>query len=196
MFERFTTAARETVIRAKQEARELGPGPIGTQHLLLALASPDAGIAYDVLSAAGLDARRVRAEIVRLVGEPSPGRILGEEDAAALRTIGIDLDAVLARIEESFGPDALRPPVPTPKRESFWGGSRRGDHRFTPRARKVMGLTLREAIRLQDRQIGTDHLLLGLIREGDGLAARILADNGIALGDLRAAVLSRRARAA
>jgi ATP-dependent Clp protease ATP-binding subunit ClpA len=196
MFERFTTAARETVIRAKQEARELGPGPIGTQHLLLALASPDAGIAHDVLREAGLDQRLVRAEILRLVGAPSPGRILGEEDAAALRTIGIDLDAVLARIEESFGPDALRPTVPTPKRESLWGASRRGDHRFTPRARKVMGLTLREAIRLQDRQIGTEHLLLGLIREGEGLAARILVDNGIALGGLRAAVLSRRARAA
>jgi ATP-dependent Clp protease ATP-binding subunit ClpA len=196
MFERFTTAARETVIRAKQEARELGPGPIGTQHLLLALASPDAGVAHDVLRAAGLDARRVRAEILRLVGAPPSGRILTEEDAAALRTIGIDLDAVLARIEESFGADALRPPVPMPKRETFWGGARRGDQRFTPRARKVMGLTLREAIRLQDRQIGTEHLLLGLIREGEGLAARILVDNGIVLEDLRAAVLSRRARAA
>lgn len=196
MFERFTTAARETVIRARQEARELGPGPIGTQHLLLALTSPDAGVAHDVLAAAGLDARRVRAEILRLVDAPAQGRILGEEDAAALRAIGIDLDAVLARIEESFGPDALRPPVPTPKRETLWGGSRRGDQRFTPRARKVMGLTLREAIRLQDRQLGTEHLLLGLIREGDGLAARILVDNGVVLEDLRAAVLSRRARAA
>ena len=196
MFERFTTAARETVVRARQEARELGPGPIGTQHLLLALASPDAGVAHDVLSAAGLDPRLVRAEILRLVDPPAQGRILGEEDAAALRAIGIDLDAVLARIEESFGPDALRPAVPTPKREMLWGGSRRGDQRFTPRARKVLGLSLREAIRLQDRQIGTEHLLLGLIREGEGLAARILVDNGIALEDLRAAVLGRRARAA
>src|ERR1700755_753913 len=107
MFERFTIAARETVIRARQEARELGPGPIGTQHRLLALASPDAGVAHDVLGAAGLDARRVRAEILRLVGAPPAGQLLGEEDAAALRTIGIDLDAVLARIEESFGADAL-----------------------------------------------------------------------------------------
>lgn len=196
MFERFTTAARETVIRARQEAQELGPGPIGTQHLLLALASPDAGLAHDVLSAAGLDARRIRAEILRLVDPPPQGRILGEEDAAALRTIGIDLDAVLARIEESFGPDALRPPVPTPKPETLWGGSRRGYQRLTPRARKVLGLSLREAIHLQDRQISTEHLLLGLIREGEGLAARILVDNGIALADLRAAVLGRRARAA
>jgi ATP-dependent Clp protease ATP-binding subunit ClpA len=192
MFERFATAARDTVIRAKQEARDLGPGPIGTQHLLLALASPDAGVAHEVLREAGLDARRVRAEIVRLSGPPSPGRLLGEEDAAALRTIGIDLDAVLARIEESFGPEALRPPVPAPKRETLWGGSRRGDGRFTPRARKALGLALREAIHLQDRLIGTDHLLLGLIREGDGLAARILVDNGIVLADLRRAVLSRR----
>jgi ATP-dependent Clp protease ATP-binding subunit ClpA len=196
MFERFTIAARETVVGAKREARELGPGPIGTQHLLLALTAPEAGVASAVLHAAGLDAQRVRAEIVRLVGAPAPAKLLDDEDAAALRTIGIDLDAVLARIEESFGPDALRPPAPTPKRETLWGGSRRGGNGFTPRAKKVIGLALREAIRLQDRHIGTEHLLLGLIREGEGLAARILVNNGIVLDDLRGAVMARRDRAA
>jgi ATP-dependent Clp protease ATP-binding subunit ClpA len=195
MFERFTGPARATVLRAKQAARELGPGPIGTQHLLLALASPDAGLAHTLLSEAGLDERRVREEITRLVGTPEPARLLNEEDAAALRTIGIDLDTVLARIEESFGPDALRPAAPTPKRETLWG-ARRGEHRLTPRARKTLGLALREAIHLQDRYIGTEHLLLGLIREGDGLAARILVDNGVVLADLRARLLARLDRAA
>lgn len=195
MFERFTGPARATVLRAKQAAREFGPGPIGTQHLLLALVSPDAGVAHAVLREAGLDEHRVRAEIVRLVGAPGPARLLDEEDAAALRTIGIDLDTVLARIEESFGPDALRPPAPAPRREALWG-ARRGDNRLTPRARKAIGLALREAVHLQDRYIGTEHLLLGLIREGDGLAARILVDNGIVLGDLRAGLLARLDRAA
>jgi ATP-dependent Clp protease ATP-binding subunit ClpA len=190
MFERFTGPARATVLRAKLAARELGPAPIGTQHLLLALASPDAGLAHAVLRDAGLDERRVREEIVRLVGAPEPARLLNDEDAAALRAIGIDLDVVLARIEESFGPDALRPPAPAPRRETLWG-ARRGDNRLTPRARKAIGLALREAIRLQDRYIGTEHLLLGLIREGDGLAARILVDNGVVLADLRAGLLAR-----
>jgi ATP-dependent Clp protease ATP-binding subunit ClpA len=195
MFERFTGPARATVLRAKQAARDLGPGPIGTQHLLLALSSPDAGHAHAVLRDAGLDEHRVREEIVRLVGAPAPTRLLTEQDADALRTIGIDLDTVLARIEESFGPDALRPAAPTPRKETLWGG-RRGDNRMTPRARKAIGLALREAVHRQDRYIGAEHLLLGLIREGDGLAARILADNAIAPGDLRAAVLARLDRAA
>jgi ATP-dependent Clp protease ATP-binding subunit ClpA len=193
MFERFTNEARETVIRARREAMESGPDPIGTHHLLLALASPEAGLAHEVLRGAGLDERRIRAEIVRLAG--TPNRALGAEDAAALRTIGIDLDSVLARIEESFGPDALRTVGEVPAEETL----RRRSHRvgrFTPRARKVIELALREAIRLRDRQIGGEHLLLGLIREGDGLACRILVDNGIALDDLRSALLARRERAA
>jgi ATP-dependent Clp protease ATP-binding subunit ClpA len=194
MFERFTNEARETVVRARREAMESGPDPIGTHHLLLALASPEAGLAHEVLRGAGLDERRIRAEIVRLVG--TPPRVLGAEDAAALRTIGIDLDSVLARIEESFGPDALRlvgeemPPEETLRRRSHRVG------RFTPRARKVMELALREAIRLHDRQLGSEHLLLGLIREGGGLACRILADGGVAPGELRTALLARRERAA
>jgi ATP-dependent Clp protease ATP-binding subunit ClpA len=194
MFERFTTAARETVIRARAEADDLGSGLIGTQHLLLALTSPDAGVAYTVLHGAGLDARQVRADIVRLVGTPT--RVLGEEDAAALRTIGIDLDEVLSRIEESFGTEALRVPAPMPEGERLGRRTSRRAGRFTPRARKAVGLALREAIRLQERHLGTEHLLLGLIREGDGLAARILVDRGIALPDLRAAVLAQRERAA
>lgn len=193
MFERFTNDARETVIRARREARESGADPIGTHHLLLALASPEAGLAHEVLGEAGLDERRIRAEIARLVSTPT--RALGEEDAAALRTIGIDLDSVLARIGESFGPDALRTVGEVPAEETL----RRRSHRmgrFTPRARKVVELALREAIRLRDRHIGSEHLLLGLIREGDGLACRILVDNGIEPADLRGAVLARRERAA
>lgn len=193
MFERFTNDARETVIRARREAMESGRDPIGTHHLLLALASPEAGPAHEVLRGAGLDERRIRAEIVRLTSTPT--RPLGAEDAAALRTIGIDLDSVLARIEESFGADALRTVGEVPAEETLRRKSRRIG-RFTPRARKVVELALREAIRLRDRQIGSEHLLLGLIREGDGLACRILVDNGIAPADLRAALLARRARAA
>jgi ATP-dependent Clp protease ATP-binding subunit ClpC len=50
---------------------------------------------------------------------------------------------------------------------------------FTPRAKKVLELALREAVSLGDNYIGTEHILLGLMREGDGVAARILLDTGI-----------------
>jgi ATP-dependent Clp protease ATP-binding subunit ClpA len=193
MFERFTVPARQAVARAADEAARLGPGPVGTQHLLLGLLVPNAGVAAGVLHSKGLDAGQVRADIERLAG--TPARVFDQEDAAALRSIGIDLDAVLARIEESFGPEALHRPAPTPKQETLWPRSRRTG-RLTPRARKVLGLALREAVHRRDNYIGTEHLLLGLIREGDGLAARILVDNGIDLDDLRGAVLARLDQAA
>jgi ATP-dependent Clp protease ATP-binding subunit ClpA len=189
MFERFTTQAREVILRAKEEARELGHPFVGTEHLLLALLSEDAGIAYTVLYEAGVDVAAVRAAVRRLVGTPP---IFGEEDAAALRTIGIDLDAVLARIEESVGPDMLDPPPPTRAERGLLGHRRRrGSGRFAPRSKKVLELSLREALRLKHNYIGAEHILLGLIREGDGLAAKVLAEAGVDLPDLRRATLER-----
>ena len=197
MFERFTVPARNVVLRAKVEAGELRHPYIGTEHLLLALLNEDAGIAYAVLRDAGVDHDRVRADVQRLVDAPRP--ILGEEDAAALRTIGIDLDTVLGRIEESFGPDALDPPAPPPRRGLLGRrqrGTPRGFPRFAPRAKKVLELSLREALRLKHNHIGTEHMLLGLIREGEGLAMKILVEAGVSLPDLRAATEARLRRAA
>ncbi|MBX6357895.1 MAG: Clp protease [Micromonosporaceae bacterium] len=194
MLERFTTQARTVVMRAREERRQLRHPHIGTEHLLLAMLSEDAGIAYDVLREAGVDAAAVRAEVQRLVG-PAPA-MLSEEDAAALRTIGIDLDAVLARVEETFGPDALDPPPPAPPARGLLGRRRRSAGRLTPRARKVLELALREALRLKHNYIGTEHILLGLIREGEGLAAKILFESGVDLADLRRATEARLRRAA
>lgn len=187
MFERFTVETRGIVIGARQLATELKHPFIGTEHLLLAMLSPDAGLASRVLTQAGLTAPGVRAEIQRHVGSGSP--ILDDGDAAALQTIGIDLDAVLSRIEESFGPEALLPPPPEPRRGLLRRKSGRGS-RFSNRAKKVLELSLREAVRLKDNHIGSEHVLLGLIREGDGLAAKIITEAGISLEDLRRATLA------
>jgi Clp amino terminal domain, pathogenicity island component/ClpX C4-type zinc finger len=62
---------------------------------------------------------------------------------------------------------------------------------FTPRAKKVLELSLREALQLGDQYIGTGHLLLGLLREGDGLALQVLVGAGVDLNELRAEVLRR-----
>jgi len=191
MFERFTDRARSVVNDARTEAKALQHAHIGTEHLLLAMLTADGGIAHQVLIDAGLDAPGVRADIERLV--TAAPRLLGEEDAAALRTIGIDLDTVLARIEESFGPDALEP-QPPPRRRGLLG--RRQHGRFTPRSKKVLELSLREAIRLGHRTIGTEHILLGLIREGDGLAALIITKRGIKLDALRQSIHSALGKAA
>jgi ATP-dependent Clp protease ATP-binding subunit ClpA len=185
MFERFTDPARDVVKLAWQEARGLGHGFIGTEHLLIAMLTEQDGVAHRVLSDAGLDANRVRAEVERLV--PSR-KSLTEEDAAALRTIGIDLDAVIARIEEAFGPEALEPPPPA--RRGLFGRPQFRATRFTARSKKVLELSLREALRLGHHYIGTEHLLLGLIREGNGVAAKIITDSGVRLDDLRDATLA------
>jgi ATP-dependent Clp protease ATP-binding subunit ClpA len=184
MYEPFTEQAQAVVVRAKGEAQQLRQPFIGTEHLLLGLLSGEAGIAYAVLHEAGLDAESVRAAVRRLVGMPA---LLGEEDAAALRTIGIDLDAVLARIEESFGADALDPPLPAQKRRGPLGRRKRCEDspHFAARSKKVLELSLREALRLKHNYVGTEHILLGLIREGDGLAAKILTEAGLDLAGLR-----------
>ncbi len=144
-------------------------------------------------------------------------------DADALRVLGIDLDAVREAAEAAFGPGALdwaSVAVTRPARRRFGRGlrpfSRRrrrpcstgrphgerpptfvGGHiTFTPRAKKVLELSLREALALRHRYIGTEHILLGLIREGEGLAAEVLVLHGVGLDDLRRRVLAALGKAA
>jgi ATP-dependent Clp protease ATP-binding subunit ClpA len=194
MFERFTSQARAVAIGARTEAEGLHHRYVGTEHLLLAMLDEHAGLAYTVLTGAGVDRQRVRADIERLVGT---GRVTFDDgDVEALQSIGIDLPAVRARLEELFGPGALDPVPPAPRR----GLLRRRrpvpvpgpGHRlpFTPRAKKVLALSLREAIRLEHRSLGPEHILLGLLREGEGLAAQILTGAGLTVEDLRRRTLA------
>ncbi|PZF86809.1 Clp protease N-terminal domain-containing protein [Micromonospora deserti] len=181
MFERFTERARTVVRRARDEARVEGQRPVGTEHLLLALLADGDSLAARVLGEAGVRADDLRARIRRATERGGTG--LGDADAAALREIGIDLAAIVARIEESFGPDALREAVPEPRRR--WGRRRYAGGPFSPRSKKALELALREALRLGHRHIGTEHILLGVLREGRGLGALVLTEAGVDLDDLR-----------
>ncbi|MFY1599027.1 Clp protease N-terminal domain-containing protein [Micromonospora sp. WMMD737] len=181
MFERFTDRARTVVRYARDEARTEGERPVGTEHLLLALLSDGDNLAARVLAEAGLRADDLRARVRRHTARGATG--LADADAAALHEIGIDLAAIVARIEESFGPDALREAAPAPRRR--WGRWRYAGGPFSPRAKKVLELALREALRLRHRHIGTEHILLGVLREGHGLGARVLTEAGADLDDLR-----------
>jgi ATP-dependent Clp protease ATP-binding subunit ClpA len=102
-------------------------------------------------------------------------------DADALATIGIDLDAIRARIEDAFGPGAL-------SRRRCRRGVMAPGMPFTPHAKKALELALREAVALGDRHIGSEHVLLGLVREGDGVAWRILSARGVDGGAVHAAL--------
>ncbi|MEU6074282.1 Clp protease N-terminal domain-containing protein [Micromonospora sp. NPDC047074] len=181
MFERFTDRARTVVRDARDEATADGQRPVGTEHLLLALLADGDNLAARVLAEAGLGADDLRARVRRHAERGGTG--LADADAAALREIGIDLAAIVARIEESFGPDALREAAPAPRRR--WGLRRYAAGPFSPRAKKVLELSLREAMRLRHRHIGTEHILLGVLREGRGLGALVLTEAGADLDDLR-----------
>jgi ATP-dependent Clp protease ATP-binding subunit ClpA len=179
MFEHFTERARGTVVFAQEEARELHHNYIGTEHLLLGLLRDDASVGRTALDRLGVRLDDVRSEVVRVVGEGPPGA-LGEEDAEALRALGIDLNEVRRRIEETFGEGALewiRPAGRRGRRKSCVPSA--GRIPFTPRAKKVIQLALRESRALRHEYIGTEHILLGLVREGEGLAAGMLAERDV-----------------
>lgn len=169
MFERFTPAARRAVVDAQVEARQLGHRIVGTEHLLLGLLADTDGLAARALHRFGVRPASVRAWIAQIVGQ-TPGARL---DADALASIGIDLDAVRTRVEDAFGPGALDHPRRCRR------GAQRGYMPVSPRAKKVLELSLREAVRRKTRSIGTEHLLLGILREGKGLAAGLLAQSGV-----------------
>ena len=184
MFERFTDRARKVTVDAQASARRLGHGSIGTEHILLGLLQGD-GIAAQVLTGLGVTPAAVEREVLAEVGRGP----LGAGDAAALGAIGIDLDEVRRRAEASFGPGAL-----------YWNPDQRcrrarspfpvGGHiPFSPRAKKVLELSLREALALKHRYIGTEHILLGLVREGEGLAMLVLVRLGAGPQAIRGQVL-------
>ena len=179
MFERFTHAARAAVVDAQTEAHGLRHNYIGTEHILLGLTTGE-GTAARLLGTFGVDRDLVRDRVAGIVGEGPRG----EPDAEALRSIGIDLDEVRRHIEEAFGPGTLdRARRARAGRRRRWGrrsrDCSRGHIPFTPRAKKVFEIGLREALRLKDGFIGTEHILLGLLREDGGVAAMILAEQNV-----------------
>ena len=94
--------------------------------------------------------------------------------AKALESLGISLEAVRAEVEETIGLGHSSPSGHIP---------------FTPRAKKVLELSLREALQLGHNYIGTEHILLGLIREGEGVAAQVLVKLGADLSRVRQQVI-------
>ncbi|NAZ78074.1 AAA family ATPase, partial [Kineococcus sp. T13] len=94
--------------------------------------------------------------------------------AKAMESLGISLDAVRGQVQEIIGQGQQAPSGHIP---------------FTPRAKKVLELSLREALQLGHNYIGTEHILLGLIREGEGVAAQVLVKLGADLDRVRQQVI-------
>jgi ATP-dependent Clp protease ATP-binding subunit ClpA len=196
MFERFTADARAVVVTAQGEARRLGHNFIGTEHILLGMLAIEDGAIARALAGDGVDAEFVRGDIVRRVGPHPPDLSFAEieeEDAEALKAIGIDLAEVRKAIEATFGEGALRiPPENTPRKRGLFGRSYAGGGHipFTNRNKKVLELSVREALRLNQKFIAPEHIMLGLLREGQGLAVQILTEKSVDPGKLRTAMVA------
>ncbi|MBV8980182.1 MAG: AAA family ATPase [Acidimicrobiia bacterium] len=214
MFERFTDRARRVVVLAQEEARMLNHNYIGTEHILLGLIHEGEGVAAKALESLGIALEGVRQQVEEIIGQgqqapsghipftPRAKKVLelslrealqlghnyigtehillgliheGEGVAAkALESLGISLEAVRNQVEEIIGQG---------------GSSPSGHIPFTPRAKKVLELSLREALQLGHNYIGTEHILLGLIREGEGVAAQVLVKLGADLSRVRQQVI-------
>ncbi|QGU00746.1 ATP-dependent Clp protease, ATP-binding subunit ClpC [Candidatus Syntrophocurvum alkaliphilum] len=142
MFRKFTQRARNAVIHAQEEAKELNHPAIGTEHILLGLLREGEGVGAKALLSLGIDLEKVRQEVKKLIGQN------GEN------------------LEEAAG-----------------------DLPITPRAKKVFNLAFDEA-RIQGvNYVGTEHLLLALIREEEGVAGQALITMGVKLDEVREQVM-------
>jgi len=141
MFERFTDRARKVMALANQEAQRFNHEYVGTEHILLGLVKEGQGVAANVLHNLGIDLKKIRMEVEKIV---------------------------------KSGPDMVT----------------MGKLPQTPRAKKVIEFAIEEARNLGHNYVGTEHLLLGLLREHDGVAAQVLMNLGLKLDEVRAEVLN------
>ena len=172
MFERFSGSAREVMALADAEADRLHHDYVGPEHVLAGLAAQADGRAAAALRAAGLTVVVVRAGLDQLVADGQlPGR--AQSEAELLRTIGVDIEQVRCAVEASFGADAVRT------------ASRRTLRRSRPRrARTVCAGPLTGkamlakrafAFAIEEAEVGSEHLLLGILRDAQDRPAGVRA---------------------
>jgi ATP-dependent Clp protease ATP-binding subunit ClpA len=169
MFERFTKDARRVVATATTIAHDSSAAETRPDHLFRSLLGEESSLAVLVLEDSGASAAELRDELDRRRLRYVDG--LDADDAEALAAIGIDLDEVVRRIDGNLGGTSGRKRTP----------------RLSRSAKKVLELSLREAIAMRHDYIGSEHLLLGLVREDD----RVVRDT-LAAFDIEPAVLRRR----
>jgi ATP-dependent Clp protease ATP-binding subunit ClpA len=138
---------------AIDEARRLGHGAVGTEHLLLGLLREGGHAGTQAIESLGVTLESVREKVMSLLGRPADD--VGRQGS---------------------------PPVTSAE---FTGGPY---EYFNDRAKKVLAIAHEEAFRLKLNYVGTEHLLLGLVREGQSIAARVLDSLGIELSKVRTAV--------
>ena len=170
MFERFSRNARVSVVLAQEEARELDADEIRAEHLLVGVLQSAGRDLSSLLAGYGLTAGVIRD---RLAAADSPGDESFDDDAEALRSIGIDLRAVRDSVARTFGAHAFDNAL----RKSGRRRRRRGHIPFTKQAKKVLELALREALAHKDSSIGCEHIMLGILRGGDKFTLGLITEH-------------------
>ena len=176
VYDRFTELTKRAMVGARDAATALGHDFIGTEHLLLGLAQT-AGVASEALRAHGIELGQLRDETVRELAADGVPATRGQAAKDALSSLGIDLAEIRRRADENFGPDAFKYPRPA----------------FSLQAKKAVQASLQQAIELGQQRIDTEHLLLGILTQGDGVAIQVLATLGVDADALRRSVLERTA---
>ena len=167
IFNRFARETRRCVEAAVEEARMLGHDSIGDEDLLLGILRADEGVVAEALSSCGVTLEGVREESEGMLSD-------------ALSSVGISLEEVRREAGDAFDmsiPDERRIP-------------------FSPQAKKVLERALREAVRLRDNHLRAEHVLLGILRNEDGTAVRLLARLGVSAEMREDRLLELRGRAA
>ena len=167
IFNRLTDNSRRCVEAAFEEARMLGHDSLGDEDLLLGLLRAEDGIAAEALSSLGVTLEGAREESEEMFSD-------------ALSSIGISLEDMRREAGDAFEmrvPDSRRIP-------------------YSPRAKKALVQARKEMRRLGDNYLGTEHVLLGMLRNEDGTAVRMLAGMGVSPEGLEDRIFEVRRQAA
>jgi ATP-dependent Clp protease ATP-binding subunit ClpA len=174
MFERFTADARMAVVEAQIVARQSGAVEIRPAHLLAGLVKTG----VPVLTELGVSADEIAAELARTRRRGG----VSDADAEALTEFGIDVEQIVQSVERTHGEGALAGRL---------GPAKRGHIPFTAESKKTLELSLKEAVRLGDKHLGQEHILLALAQQRD--TDDVLARRGADYPTLRRVVQQRKA---
>ena len=171
----LTPRAKKVIELAVDEARRLNHHYVGTEHLLLGLIREGEGIAAGVLESFRVNLEMLRTQTVHVLSQSSTAS-----------------GSLTAHTPPSAPQDAASPVAEKDlthlEKEIKQMNDRDRFDKFTERAKKVLSLAQEEAQRFRHNYIGTEHLLLGLIREGEGVAAKVLTNLGVELNKARSAL--------
>ena len=166
-FIRFTDKSRKSVEAAFEEARMLGHDSVGDEDLLLGILRADEGVAAAALTSLGVTLEGARGESEEILSD-------------ALSSIGISLEEMRREAGDAF---EMR--IPPGRRLPL-----------SPRAKKVLVRARKEMRRLGDDYLGTEHVLLGILSNEDGVAVRMLTGMGVYTETLEVRLYQLRGRAA